>query len=185
MEQAVPVKTPPPVPSDAHITISATSRHVLPPARKQVRPVSTSLKELIDEKPKEQVEQQLPAVEMNNPFTQEELIAGWHVYAITLNTEILLKNTMINCKPVLQDKHYFEIKVHNQGQQEVLYNAATDILAFLRQQLKNTHIQMRVSISEADGKKPAYTISERYQHLMETNPLLGKLKDEFNLTADE
>jgi DNA polymerase-3 subunit gamma/tau len=43
---------------------------------------------------------------------------------------------------------------------------------------------MRVSISESNGKKPAYTISEKYRHLMETNPLLGKLKDEFNLTTD-
>ncbi len=134
------------VPSDTHISTPATNQQAPPPARKQIRPVSTSIKGLTNEKPKEQIEQQTSAVEMNNPFTQEELIAGWDAYATNLNTEIHLKNTMINCKPELQDNHYFEVKVHNQGQQEILFNAAVDILAFLRQQLKNTHIQMRVSL---------------------------------------
>jgi len=172
------------VSSDVHISIPTTNQQTPPPVKKQVRPISTSLKELTSEKPKEQIEIQTSTVEMNNSFTQEELIAGWDAYAAILNTEIHLKNTMINCKPVLQDNHYFEVKVHNQGQQEVLFNAAVGILAFLRQQLKNTHIQMRVSISETNEKKLAYTTGERYQHLMEINPLLGKLKDEFNLTTD-
>lgn len=161
-----------------------TTPQTPPPTPKQVRPISTSIKELTSEKPKEQIEIQTSSVEMSNSFTPEELIAGWDTYAAMLNTEIHLKNTMINCKPVLQDNHSFEIKVHNQGQQEVLSNAAVGILAFLRQQLKNTHIQMRVSISEVNEKKLAYTTGERYQHLMEINPLLGKLKDEFNLTTE-
>ncbi|MDR2968753.1 MAG: DNA polymerase III subunit gamma/tau [Tannerellaceae bacterium] len=172
---------PPRVPPDPHIAIPSANQQATPPARKQVRPVSTSLKELTNEKPKEQAEQPHVAAEMNNPFTSEDLIAGWNVYAEDLDTEIHLKNAMTYCKPALQDNYSFEVKVHNKGQQEVLFNAAAGILAFLRQHLKNTHIQMRVSISETNEKKPAYTTSERYRHLMEINPLMGKLKDEFNL----
>lgn len=170
------------VPPDTHIAIPPANQQTTPPARKQIRPVSTSLKDLTEEKPKEQQEeQQHVAVELNNPFTPEDLIAGWDVYAEALDSEIHLKNAMTYCKPVLQDNYCFEIKVHNKGQQEILFNAAADILAFLRQRLKNTHIRMRVGISETNEKKPVYTTGEKYRHLMEMNPLLGKLKDEFNL----
>lgn len=198
--QTAPTRTAPPVqitppsapPSqtaqaspDVHTPVSPTNQQPTPPpAKKLVRPISTSLKGLTDEGPKVQEEQQVNTEVMNNPFSQEGLIAGWDAFADTLDTKIYLKNAMINCKPQLQENHSFEVKVYNQGQQDELLNAAVDILAFLRQRLKNTHIQMRVSISETNEKKLAYTTGERYQHLMEINPLLGKLKDEFNLTTD-
>ena len=30
----------------------------------------------------------------------------------------------------------------------------------------------------------AYTATEKFEHLLTVNPVLGKLKDEFNLTLD-
>jgi len=155
-----------------------------PTIKRPARPVSTSLKELTAEKPREQAEHQGNVTDMNTPFTQEGLNTAWDAFAAALDTKIYLKNAMINCKPELQENNYFEIKVYNPGQQEELHSAAVDILASLRQQLKNTHIQMRVTISETNQKKLAYTTGERYMHLMEINPLLSKLKDEFNLTTD-
>jgi len=51
-------------------------------------------------------------------------------------------------------------------------------------QLKNTRIQMRVRIDETNQKHLAYTSAEKYEHLLNINPVLAKLKDEFNLTLD-
>lgn len=171
------------MPSNAPITTSSPSQQNQP-VKNQTRPMSTSLKGLGNDKPKQQADQQATVVEMKTPFTQEDLTAAWDAFTATLDTKIYLKKAMINCKPVLAENFHFDISVHNQGQQEELFNAAVDILAYLRQYLKNTHIQMRVSISEVNEKKLAYTTGERYQHLMEINPLLGKLKDEFNLTTE-
>lgn len=171
------------MPSNAPIGTSTPTQQIQP-VKRQARPISTSLKGLGNDKPKQQEIQQTIVEEMNAPFSQENLTAGWDAFAGTLDTKIYLKNTMINCKPVLAENFHFDISVHNQGQQEELFNAAVDILAYLRQYLKNTNIQMRVRISEVNEKKLAYTTGERYQHLMEINPLLGKLKDEFNLTTE-
>ena len=84
----------------------------------------------------------------------------------------------------MQDNYYFEVCVHNPGQQDELTNNCLDILSYLRGQLKNTRIQMRVRIDETNQKHLAYTSAEKYEHLLSINPVLAKLKDEFNLTLD-
>lgn len=148
------------------------------------RPVSTSFKDL-DKKPKEEVIQQPESiVDLKNVFSQEDLVEHWNAFAETIDTKVYLKNTMINSKPVMLENFLFEVAIHNQGQQDELSNSAVSILSYLRHHLKNTHIQMRIRISESNEKKLAYTNTEKYQHLMEINPLLGKLRDEFNLTLD-
>lgn len=156
------------------------------PRRTSRPPLGTSLKEIGIEKPKEQAVQTHTSVarEVLMPFSQEELLSGWDTYAGTIDKKVYLKNTMINCKPELKENYHFEVAVHNPGQQEELINAAIDILSYLRTQLKNTRIQMRVRIIETNEKHLAYTSTEKFEHLLHVNPVLAKLKDEFNLTID-
>lgn len=146
----------------------------------------TSIKEIGVEHPKAQATTQAATVvqEMQSPFSQEALVHYWDAYASAIDKKVYLKNTMINCKPVLQDNYYFEVCVHNPGQQDELTNNCIDILSYLRMQLKNTRIQMRVRIDETNQKHLAYTSAEKYEHLLNINPVLAKLKDEFNLTLD-
>ena len=59
-----------------------------------------------------------------------------------------------------------------------------DLLNYLRAQLRNTRIQMRVRIVEGNEKHLAYTSTEKLELLMKINPTLGRLRDEFNLTLD-
>ncbi|MDH6358670.1 DNA polymerase III subunit gamma/tau [Parabacteroides sp. PF5-9] len=156
-------------------------------AKKNGRPpIGTSLKEIVAEKPKEQFERQVneTAQEIITPFTEEDLVNSWDAYTQIIDKKVFLKTTMINCKPVLQEDYSFEVAVHNPPQQEELINGAIDILTYLRQQLNNNKIQMRVRVSETNEKQLAYTSSEKYEYLLSVNPALGKLRDEFNLTID-
>lgn len=149
-------------------------------------PFGTSLKEIGIEKPKEETVQAATFVsqEAAVAFGQDDLLKYWEAYIQTLDKKVYLKNTMINCKPVLQENYYFEVAVHNPGQQEELINGAIDILSYLRTHLKNTRVQMRVRIIESNEKHLAYTSTEKLEHLLHVNPVLAKLKDEFNLTID-
>ncbi|WP_297908691.1 DNA polymerase III subunit gamma/tau [uncultured Parabacteroides sp.] len=155
-------------------------------ARRTSRPMGISMKEIGVEKPKPQVAQPTAAAvkEVVAPFDNETLIREWDNYAATIDKKVYLKNTMINCKPTLQENYYFEVAVHNPGQQEELINNAIHILPFLRQHLNNSRIQMRVRIVEGNEKHLAYTSTEKLELLMKINPTLGRLKDEFNLTLD-
>ena len=127
---------------------------------------------------------QQPPQEVVTPFDNDSLVREWDNYAATIDKKVYLKNTMINCKPTLQENYYFEVAVHNPGQQEELINNAIHILPFLRQHLNNSRIQMRVRIVEGNEKHLAYTSTEKLELLMKINPTLGRLRDEFNLTLD-
>ena len=156
------------------------------PARKTARPMGISMKEIGVEKPKQQTVQQATTnvKEVVTPFDNDSLVREWDNYAATIDKKVYLKNTMINCKPTLQENYYFEVAVHNPGQQEELINNAIHILPFLRQHLNNSRIQMRVRIVEGNEKHLAYTSTEKLELLMKINPILGRLRDEFNLTLD-
>ena len=156
------------------------------PARKTARPMGISMKEIGVEKPKQQTVQQATTnvKEVVTPFDNDSLVREWDNYAATIDKKVYLKNTMINCKPTLQENCYFEVAVHNPGQQEELINNAIHILPFLRQHLNNSRIQMRVRIVEGNEKHLAYTSTEKLELLMKINPTLGRLRDEFNLTLD-
>lgn len=171
-------------PADA----SATNGRVVSKRPPRQPHVTTSLKEIGAEKPNNPMAQQDTHVvqEMVNPFSEEDLVRCWDAYVASgaIDKKVYLKNTMINCKPVLQENYFFEVGVHNPGQQDELSNGCVDLLNYLRVQLRNTRIQMRVRIIEANEKHLAYTATEKYEHLLSVNPVLGKLKDEFNLTLD-
>ena len=156
------------------------------PARRTARPMGISMKEIGVEKPKQQTVQQATTnvKEVVTPFDNDSLVREWDNYAATIDKKVYLKNTMINCKPTLQETYYFEVAVHNPGQQEELINNAIHILPFLRQHLTNSRIQMRVRIVEGNEKHLAYTSTEKLELLMKINPTLGRLRDEFNLTLD-
>ena len=178
------------------VTSNMPSSAVIPqppaatPPKRPSRPqhLGTSLKEIGVEKPKNQMGQQenRTVQEMVNQFTEEDLVRCWDAYAASgiIDKKVYLKNTMINCKPVLQENYFFEVGVHNPGQQDELSNGCVDLLNYLRAQLRNTRIQMRVRIIETNEKHLAYTATEKFEHLLTVNPVLGKLKDEFNLTLD-
>ena len=154
------------------------------PARKTARPMGISMKEIGVEKQQTVQQATTNVKEVVTPFDNDSLVREWDNYAATIDKKVYLKNTMINCKPTLQENYYFEVAVHNPGQQEELINNAIHILPFLRQHLNNSRIQMRVRIVEGNEKHLAYTSTEKLELLMKINPTLGRLRDEFNLTLD-
>lgn len=149
-------------------------------------PMGISLKEIGQKKEEVKQEANKPGTTtvLTTPFDESSLLRYWQEFAEATGEKVYLKNTMINCQPVLQENYCFEVAVHNPGQQNELTVNSVDILTFLRSKLNNTQIQMRVRIVETNEKHLAYTATERYEHLLQQNPVLARLKDEFNLILD-
>ena len=172
--------------------IPATAPVTAPPAppaatpRKSARPMGISMKDIGVEKKQPSAERQASAGarEEVSPFSEEDLIREWDNYTATIDKKVYLKNSMINCKPTLLENYYFEVAVHNPGQQEELVNNAVYILPYLRQRLNNSRVQMRVRIVETNEKHLAYTSTEKLKLLMDINPALKHLWEEFQLSTD-
>lgn len=183
-QQVVTVQEPP-----AHIHVSIPETNVSTSGKRPGRPpMGTSLKEIAHPKVQQQNPQgqtvQTSTTDLRTNFSQEQLQKAWDEYANTIEKKVYLKNIMSNSKPQLLNNFYFEVGVHNPGMQEELINNAIDILAVLRQKLQNTHIQMRVRIMESNEKHLAYTSAEKYQHMLEINPLIDKLRKDFDLRTE-
>lgn len=124
-------------------------------------------------------------ISKNERYTQEQLTKEWQNYIQNLDEEeVLLYQSMTQCSPVMISLSEFEIIVNNKGQKERLEEKATDILTALRIKLKNGSIVMKVRESENNEKKLAFTADEKFRLMVEQNPTLLKLKDEFNLEID-
>ncbi|WP_165022763.1 DNA polymerase III subunit gamma/tau [Dysgonomonas sp. ZJ279] len=133
------------------------------------------------EKKEEEIRVETQSEVLTERFTPIQLIKEWKAYAEVLIEEHHLKNTMLNCLPNLQDNNIFEIIVNNPMQEQRLLEYKMDILNKLKQQLRNTQIQMQVRISEDNEKKLAFTPAEKFNLMMEENESLRRLKDEFGL----
>ena len=158
------------------------------PSEKRIsRPMGLSLREM-REGPSKPAMPSAPTAtvreNLDTPFTEESLRTAWTQFAQSIEKEVHLKHTMLNCEPKLLDPHLFEVVVHNPAQQDELLQKTLSILSFIRRQLRNDHVQLRVRIEEGNQKQIAVTSAEKFALLLKINPALGKLKEEFDLKLD-
>lgn len=117
----------------------------------------------------------------NNLFTENDLINAWKEYAQDLNEEKLLKNTMTLYHPRMLSDTLFEVEVNTELNKQYLTDHSISLLSFLRERLKNDDITMTISISETNAIKKPLTSREIFDEMVQQNPSLQKLSDEFGL----
>ena len=168
--------------------VVATPTPTAAPSEKRFsRPMGLSLREMREGPKTSTTVQSAPTTareDLDTPFTEESLRTAWNQFAQSIEKEVHLKHTMLNCEPKLLDPHLFEVVVHNPAQQDELLQKTLPILSYIRKQLRNNHVQLRVRIEEGNQKQIAVTSAEKFALLLKINPALGKLKEEFELKLD-
>lgn len=120
-------------------------------------------------------------VEMNEPFALDALHEAWLRFTKKIPTETVLVQTMYLCMPQMLDATTFEVVVDNRAQMDKLNGRGADLMAFLRAELRNTHLEMRIREREREERQKAFSPGERFVMLAEKNPELNRLKDIFGL----
>ena len=147
--------------------------------------LGVSLSSLTEENPEKPVEKsislQAEPRQSNRLFTEEELQKAWQEFAENLVEEKLLRNTMMLYKPKMLGNTVFEVEVNTEINKNYLDDYGNVILAYLRESLQNDDITMTVKISEATVVKKPLTSREIFDELVQKNPSLQKLSDEFDL----
>ncbi len=121
------------------------------------------------------------------PFDSDTLIGKWQTFADSIKSEKpRLSSTLKTQLPVLGDNFQIEVEMDNQAQKEDFDRAIkADLLGFLRKELQNDTIQINAYVVEEENSKNSlYTDEEKFNHLNQINPNLGKLKQQFNLDFD-
>lgn len=73
----------------------------------------------------------------------------------------------------------------NPIEEPLLASMKSDLVGYLREKLSNGTIQVKGELQIAEGKpRRAYTNKEKFEVLLDRNPLIHELKDRFSLEAD-
>ena len=121
-----------------------------------------------------------------NYFSDADLQTAWSNYARPMQSsgKMNLYSTLTSRKPILKESGQIELVVENKVQEELMNEEKTDLLGFLRKELKNYGIQLVITLNKLEGEKKIYTSQDKYKRMAEKNPAITKLKQQFDLDID-
>ena len=120
--------------------------------------------------------------EMDNNFTEEQLLIAWNKYADYLERKgkRILSSILHNAQPLLSDK-LITAEVVNDTTKNELQEHKAQLLQYLKKQLRNTHIEIEIEVNESIVIERDMTPMEKYQELVKVNPLVKDLQEKLDL----
>ncbi len=119
----------------------------------------------------------------HDPFTEKEMQKQWSDYVHKLDKagrKILASNLSID-QPKLLGGSTIWIQLPNTTMKKEIEREQSGLLDFLKAQLNNYHISLKISVNEEHAKQLAYTPEEKYEKLRKKNPEIDLLRKEFDL----
>lgn len=122
------------------------------------------------------------------PFNLAQLWEVWDAYAAQIKEQDRQSyySTLTKRKPVVREENKVELIIDNHVQLSDLEADKTNLLVYLREELKNWHIQLEGVIEDADTDDDVhlYTPEERFKAMLESNPTLASFKQRFDLDVE-
>lgn len=116
-------------------------------------------------------------------FSEVILRGLWKKYSerIKLRGSDNLYSTFSKYQPDLKENNRIEFKVENNIQADYVETEKANLLAFLRKELNNYHINVFPVVIEVAESKSLYLPQDKFKHLAEKNPNLLTLKKNLGL----
>ncbi|MDX1783530.1 MAG: DNA polymerase III subunit gamma/tau, partial [Aequorivita vladivostokensis] len=115
-------------------------------------------------------------------FSEEEMQAAWDEYTTNVESDgkYNLLSHLTMSVPKL-DGSVIHLEFPNQTIKTEVERAKYELLGFLREKLQNYEIDLDITVNETAEKRYAYTTREKFEKMKEKNPLIEKLRREFDL----
>ena len=88
------------------------------------------------------------------------------------------------CQPTEIRGNHIIIQLLSTVQETMLNNFKSDLIAFLRENLRNNSILVVGELKETEEKQMRYTPRDKFEYLLEKNPVLKTLRDRLGLDPD-
>lgn len=118
----------------------------------------------------------------DEPFSETQLKNTWNEFA-EQRKKYQAEYQLLTQEFEMKENQVI-VHLHNPVQEGILNNIRSELGTFLREKLRNSSIQVRGELKEGEEKKIRYTNREKFDYLIEKNPLLGELKDRLGLDTD-
>ena len=118
-----------------------------------------------------------------SPFTEAEMQKHWTDFVTKIDAEgrKILASNLHTDVPKLRDEHTIWIELPNNTMKKEVEREQYDLMVYLKEQLNNHFIKLKITVNEQTAKKFAFTPQEKYEKLREKNPIIDKLRQEFDL----
>ena len=116
----------------------------------------------------------------NDSFTKEQLEEKWKEFLDMIPDRPNLIATL-SVVPEIVDGNKLILKIGNSVQEEEVRLVKPELLGFLKRELRNSGIELNVSMEKIELERTHFSDSEKMQVLMQKNPKLFELKQKFNL----
>ena len=116
-------------------------------------------------------------------FAKEELLKHWESYIQKLDKagKKIMASNLSSDQPKIANETEIWIELPNSTMKKEIEREQYPLLKFLRKQLNNYSIELKITVNDEIAKKFAYTPEEKYQKLREINPAIDLLRKEFDL----
>ena len=146
--------------------------------------IGETIKKKTDAQEKITKEEQKQEKNLLESFSQEQLLEVWSAYAGKyLNENERLKYLFENHKPQLQENFVLSLSLLNESQKTQLEEIYSELLSFLKINLKNTSLSLSINIvkKQHDDSDVPYTEEEKFEYLKKENPNIEKLRQQLDL----
>ena len=116
-------------------------------------------------------------------FTEEDLVLSWNKYSEKIENlgKYNLASILRIDKPKLEDYNIC-LELPNTTNKIELESNQHDLLKYIRKDLNNYDVKLKITINEKIEKKFTYTSKEKYELLKSKNTLIEKLRVDFKLS---
>ena len=139
-------------------------------------------------------EESVPAAEQSKaepeehpvePINKEKLVAAWFAYIGSLPHEsVALAGRLKGLQPTVKDDNTAELKVSNPQMQQTVESQMPQILAVMRQELRNLDFKLEVGLEEIQEVIKSYSPPEMLRLMQEQNADVRELVSNLQLTFD-
>lgn len=115
-------------------------------------------------------------------FTADQMKDAWMRYIEKFPDRVVLVNAMRNSMPIRIDDESYAFEVDNEGQVDIIGSNMSHLLSFLRTELGNEMVTVKVSLRKSGPRPKVWTDREVIENLKKTNPDFVKMIGDFGLT---
>ncbi len=116
-------------------------------------------------------------------FTEEEMQRHWNDFVKKIENDgrKLLASSLSTDIPKLTNENTIWIELPNDTMKKEVEREKYDLMEYLRTNLNNHFITLKITVNEQVSKKFAFTPEEKYEKLREKNPAIDLLRKTFDL----
>ena len=119
------------------------------------------------------------------PINEENLTAAWFTYIGTLSHDsVAIGQRLKGLQPTVKDENTAVLTVSNPQVQQTIESQMPQILAKMRQELRNNEFRIETQLEEIQEVAKSYSAPEMLKMMQEQNPEVSELTTQLHLSFD-